>query len=253
MNHQLPISLLVIFLLGLNAGHPAELTPASVADPKGDGPDGSGNTADDTWQFWWQLSPKEYRRLDLATATMPAAQRQAGIRDERARRGKQKVAGPIAAMLPNPADSEGWIYRTDWDGRYEGAWGDKKAGQVILHPFTEKTQGGAVAVTYKVPADGKYAISGKVTDMNVVKTGHPMMTGITYIIDVVEAGEGAIMTTAQPLKQGKVGDDVGPESEEFSLADVALKKGQLLRLAIDPNKWWGADMTRVALRIEPAK
>ncbi len=41
------------------------------------------------------------------------------------------------------------------------------------------------------------------------------------------------------------GDEVGPNSQEFSFPKVALKKGQLLRLVIDPNKWWGTDMTRI--------
>ena len=50
-----------------------KLTAKAVADPKGDGPDGKGNTIDDTWGFWFQLihAPR-YRRLDIATATMPA-------------------------------------------------------------------------------------------------------------------------------------------------------------------------------------
>ncbi len=231
----------------------AELTPAVVADPKGDGPDGKGNTADDTWQFWFQLvrSP-QYQRLDLATAVLPEAQRKAGIRDEAARRGKQKVQGPIGAFLPNAADTEGWIFHSDWDGRYEGAWGDKKANQVLMHPYNEKTDGAAVAVTWKAPADGKYLVTGKVTDLQVVKTGHPMMTGVTYIIDVVEAGNASITASGPALKQGNVGDNAGPESEDFKLEGVVMKKGQLLRLAIDPNKAWATDMTKVELKIVPA-
>ena len=84
-------------------GSAVELTPAAVADTKGDGPDGKGNTADDTWQFWFQLvRSQQYRRLDLATAALPEAQRKAGIRDESAKRGKQKVMGPIGATCPIP-------------------------------------------------------------------------------------------------------------------------------------------------------
>lgn len=223
----------------------AELTPAAVADPKGDGPDGKGNTADDTWQFWFQLvrSP-QYRRLDLGTAAMSKAQRKDGI--------PRKVRGPIGGSLPNAAETEGWIYHSDWDGRFEGVWGDKKVNQVLMHPYNEKTDGAAVAVTWKAPADGKYTVAGKVTDLQVVKSGHPMMTGVIYFIDVVEAGGVSITTKGPPLKQGKVGDNVGPESEEFKLEGVQMKKGQLLRLAIDPNKSWGADMTKVELKIVPA-
>lgn len=44
-------------------------------------------------------------------------------------------------MLPSPNDSEGWIYHCDCDGRFEGFWGDKKANQVVAHPFNEKTEG----------------------------------------------------------------------------------------------------------------
>ncbi|MCE9555994.1 MAG: hypothetical protein K8T91_21815 [Planctomycetes bacterium] len=233
----------------------AELTPAAVADPKGDGPDGKGNTTDDTWQFWFSLlhSP-EYHRLDLGTAALSADQRKNGIRDERARRGKQKVQGPIGAMLPNPADTEGWIYHSDWDGRYEGVWGDKKANQVIMHPYNEKTDGGNVAVTYTVLADGAYNISGKVTDLAVAKGDHAMLTGITYKVDVVAGGGDSISKIEKPLAEGKVGDKVGPESAEFKVDKVDLKKGQLVRLAIDPNKWWGGDMTKIdSFKIEPVK
>ena len=246
--------LIALMLASPSTGNAAELTAAIVADPKGDGPDGKGNTSDDTWQFWLQLvGGQKYHRLGLATSTMTDEQRKSGIRDEKARRGKQKVRGPIGSMLPNPGDTEGWIFHTDWDGRFEGAWGDKKANQVIMHPYTEKTDACAVAVTYTAPADGKYVVSGKVTDVQVSKAEIPNLDGITYWIDVVEPGEKETTTTNKPLKQGKVGDNVGPESEEFHLDGVDLKKGQLLRLRIDPNKFWGGDMTRVELKIEPAK
>ncbi|MHC4984220.1 MAG: GDSL-type esterase/lipase family protein, partial [Planctomycetota bacterium] len=101
-------------------GDVVELTPADVANPKGDGPDGKGNTPDDTWQFWFELAHarQAFHRLSLATATMSAEQRQKGI--------PGKVDGPIAGNLPNPDDTEGWIFSTDWDGGYEGFWGDRK-------------------------------------------------------------------------------------------------------------------------------
>jgi hypothetical protein len=222
-----------------------ELTAAAVANPKGDGPDGKGNSVDDTWQFWFSLlHAPEYHRLDLGTATMSPQQRGQGI--------KRKVTGPIGGWLPNPADSEGWIYHSDWDGRGEGVWGDKKANQVLMHPYNEKTDGGCVAVTYTVPADGAYNISGKVTDMQVAK-GNAMFTGIIYKVDVVAGGGDKLTYVEKPLAEGKVGDDAGPESAEFKVEKVDLKKGQLVRLAIDPNKWWATDMTRIdSFKIEPA-
>ncbi|MDP7290325.1 MAG: hypothetical protein QGH94_20250 [Phycisphaerae bacterium] len=77
------------------------LTVAAVANHKGDGPDGKGNTADDTWRFWFQLihARGEYRPLDIATATMSPKQKKSGIR--------RKVRGPIGSMLPNPKKTEG--------------------------------------------------------------------------------------------------------------------------------------------------
>lgn len=218
-------------------GKVVKLTAKAVADPKGDGPDGKGNTIDDTWGFWFQLihAPR-YRRLDIATATMSAAQKKNGI--------PRKVTGPIGKYLPNPDKTEGWIYHSDWDGRYEGVWGDEKVNQVVAHPYNEKSDGGAVAVTYKVPEDGTYAVTVKVTDMNPAK-GHRTLTGITAIVDIVNNHAEELKKPVKELKRVKVGDDVGPKSAELKIEKVALKKGQLVRLVIDPNKWWGGDMTRI--------
>ena len=217
------------------------LKPADVANPKGDGPDGKGNTADDTWGFWFQLihARGEYRRLDIATASMSPKQRAGGIR--------RKVRGPIGSMMPNPKQTEGWIYHSDWDGRFEGFWGDSKAGQVLAHPYNEKTSGGAVAVTCKAPADGTYRISGKVTDVNIAKIKHRALTGIKWSLDVVATkGPNAIVKVSKALKKGgPIGDAVGPPSAKFSIEGVVLKKGQLIRLMIDPNRAWGGDMTRI--------
>lgn len=56
---------------------------------RGDGSVSKGNTTNDTWQFWFSLQHgPEYHRLDVATATMTPDQRQNGIRDNRALRGK---------------------------------------------------------------------------------------------------------------------------------------------------------------------
>jgi hypothetical protein len=220
-------------LLSLNA--------AAVANHKGDGPDGKGNTADDTWGFWFQLihAKKEFRRLDIATAAMSPKLKASGIR--------RKVRGPIGSMLPNPKKTEGWIYHSDWDGRFEGFWGDGKARQVLAHPYMEKTSGGAVAVTCKVPAGGTYRISGKITDVNVAKIKHRALTGVNWSLDIVATkGPNAIVKVTRALKRGgPVGDTVGPPSAEFAIDGVVLKKGQLIRLMIDPNKSWGGDMTRI--------
>ncbi len=220
-------------------GDVVTLTPAAVANPKGDGPDGRGNTADDTWQFWFALAhkPSEYARLDLPTATMSAQQRKKGI--------PGKVTGPIAGYLPNPADTEGWIYHSDWDGRFEGVWGDKKANQVIMYPYVEKGSHCSVATTFLVSRDGNYDISGKLTDIQVVK--HRLHKGFIWRVEVVaKVGDKRIGKAERVIgKGGPIGDEVGPNSQEFSFRKVALKKGQLLRLVIDPNKWWGTDMTRI--------
>lgn len=225
-----------------------ELTPAAVADAKGDGGDGKANTADDTWGFWFQvLHAPQYLRLDIATAALSPERRAGGI--------PRKVTGPIASMLPNPDDTDGHIFHSDWDGRYEGVWGDRKAGQVLAHPYTEKTTAGAVAITCKVPADGVYTLTAAVRDLNVVQTGHRAMTGIIAILDVLDAGDGkAIQAPARPLATAKVGDKAGPESATLTARNVKLRAGQLVRLVIDPNKSWAGDLTRIeAFRIEKSK
>jgi len=217
------------------------LKPADVANHKGDGPDGKGNTADDTWGFWFQLmhAREEYRRLDIATAAMSPKQRSGGIR--------RKVRGPIGSMMPNPKQTEGWIYHSDWDGRFEGFWGDSKAGEVLAHPYNEKTVGGAVAVTCKAPDNGTYCISAKITDVSVAKIKHRSLTGVKWSLDVVATkGPNAIVRVSKALKRGgPIGDTLGPASAEFSVESVVLKKGQLIRLMIDPNRSWGGDLTRI--------
>ena len=223
------------------------LTPADVADPKGDGPDGKGNTEDDTWQFWFELAHARgtFHRLDLATATMSARRRQAGI--------PRKVHGPVAS-LPHPKETDGWIFHSDWDGRFEGVWGDKKAGHVLLHPYAEKRSHLAVAVTFRVPRDGAYDVSGKFTDAQVIQ--HRLHTGIVWRVEVVRSHRGRPSAKAHRLvgRGGPVGDKVGPDSQEFSFHKVLLKKGELLRFVVDPNKWWGSDLTRIdGLKIKRVK
>lgn len=236
---------LLLIAAAATAGPAGELKPADVSNPKGDGPDGQGNTADDTWQFWFQLihDRNGYHTLNTATAAMSAG--------ERAKGRPRKITGPIAGAMPNKDATEGWIFHSDWDGRFEGVWGDSKDGKVLAHPYTEKTDGGAVAVTYRIPQDGKYKVTAKVTDLNVV-TGNAQFTGITCILDLVDAGDGnALAGLVKALKSEKCGDGAGPASVEMVVPGVEAKKGQLIRLAIDPNKWWGGDMTWIeSFRIE---
>ena len=217
-----------------------ELTVPAVASKAGDGPDGKGNTADDTWQFWFNLAhlPGQYRRLDLHSTTSPA-----GI--------PGKVTGPVAAATPNPADTQGWIYHSDWDGRFEGFWGDAKAGQVLAHPYNEKVFAGDVAVTYLVPADGAYDVSGKVSYMRGANAGPK--AGIRCKVGVCSGGPEQIGGDLNWLSNTTAGAPGDSGVTEFKSAGVPLKKGQVVMLAIDANGFWGADMTRIdAFNVEPA-
>lgn len=230
-----------------------ELSLDDIVSAKGDGADGQGNTDDDTWGFWLQLAhdPNAFHRLGPHTTTLTPDQRKNGIRDPRARRGQGKVAGPIAGSLPNPDDTEGWIFGTDWDGRFEGVWGDKKAKQILLHPFVEKYFHGALAITYRIPATGSYTISGKVTDVQPFPPG-PRSDGITWKVEVAEAGKSYTL-----LKQGGPVGDGNPQngnSMEFKIENVKIGGGRHVRLVIHPNAWWGGDMTRIdSFKIEKAQ
>ncbi len=234
-------TLCVVALAAFATGATAdELKLEHVANAKGDGPDGKGNTADDTWQFWFELTHKKGHFELLSTYSTSIAKE--GI--------AKKVSGPIASMLPNPADTEGWIFHRDWDGRFEGAWADTKAKQIILYPYVEKNAHMAVAVSYRVPANGTYDISGGVTDLQV-QPQFKQHDGIEWIIETADAGK--------PVKKigsgGPVGDGNGnPDSDKFSFEKVELNKGQLVRLVIHPRKWWGSDLTRIdSFRIELSK
>jgi len=224
----------------------ASLTVADVTSVKGDGPDGKGNTGDDTWQFWFALAhaPQTFARLDVATAAMSPAARAKGV--------PRKIHGPIGSHLPNPEHTQGWIYHSDWDGRFEGVWGDSKASQVYAHPYVEKRAHCAVAITYRPRTGGRYDIVGKLTDVAVVK--HRLHKGIVWRVEIVPDRGGKTSPKAIRViaRGGPVGDEVGPDSQAFSLPKVALKTGQLVRLVIDPNGWWGSDLTGIALRIVPA-
>lgn len=215
-----------------------ELKLENVLDRKGDGPDGKGNTADDTWQFWFELVHKrgQFMPLDTWSADLPKA----GV--------PRKVRGPIAGMLPNPDDTLGWIFHRDWDGRFEGVWADRKARQIIAYPYVEKTAHCAVAITYRIPADGKYDISGGVTDLQVAPD-FPQHDGIDWIIEIAQGGA----LVRKIGSGGPIGDGKGrPDSGTFRHSGIEAKKGQLVRLVIHPRKWWGSDMTRIdSFKIEP--
>jgi len=227
-----------LLILSSHPATAAELTVKDVTNQQGDGPDGKGNTADDTWQFWLQLvHNKKYIPLDTFSTTVPKE----GV--------KRKISGPIAKDLPNPGDTVGWIYHSDWDGCFEGVWGDSKADQVIAYPYVEKGSHCAVAVTYKIPEDGKYNISGEVSDIHVWE--HPKHDGFNWIVELVEGNNGDNVVK-QLGKGGPFGDGAGREvGGKIEIADVEAKKGQMVRLVIHPGRWWGSDMTKISgLKIE---
>lgn len=229
--------LTAVLFLG-SASSAAELTVKEVIDQKGDGPDGKANTADDTWQFWLQLvHNKKYIPLDTFSTSVPKE----GI--------KKKISGPIAKDLPNPNDTVGWIYHSDWDGCFEGVWGDSKANQVIAYPYVEKGAHCAVAVTYKIPEDGKYKISGELTDIHVWE--HPKHDGFNWIVQLVEGNNGDNVVK-ELGKGGPFGDGGGrPVGGKIDISEVEAKKGQLIRVVIHPGRWWGSDMTKIdGLKIE---
>ncbi|MCE9556996.1 MAG: hypothetical protein K8T91_26925 [Planctomycetes bacterium] len=219
----------------------AELTLSDVASLKGDGTDGDGNTADDTWRFWFELAhaPNTFAPLDRHSTIVPKN----GI--------PRKVHGPIASELPNPDDTVGWIFHSDWDGKKEGVWADKKANAILVCPYVEKASHMGVAITYKIPDDGKYNLSGRITDVQV-DTADPKTDGVIWKVQV--ANEGKLVRQLGAAKPA-IGDGRDrPDSGEFKFDDVELKKGQLVRLVIHPNRWMPTDLTRVdAFKIEPVK
>lgn len=209
-----------------------ELTPDAVADPKGNAPASA-------WRFWFELAhkPGTFERLDTHSASVARA----GV--------PKKVRGPIGSLLPNPDDSTGWLFHSDWDGRFEGVWADKKAKCVLVHPYAEKNRHLAVAITYTVPADGTYDVSGALADAQV--TDAKEHDGIEWIVELASGGAAGKRIGGG----GPIGDGGGrPESAEFALPGVKAKKGELVRLVIAPRKHWGSDLTRVgAFKVVPAK
>ncbi len=231
---------LVFPLLAVVAVAPAvELAPDSVADRKGTGADGKGNTADDDWQFWFELAhkPGTFERLDTHSTAVPKA----GV--------PRKITGPIASLLPNPDDTEGWIFHSDWDGRFEGVWADKKAKCVYLYPYVEKRFHGAVAITHRIPEDGTFTVSGTLTDAQVNE--NDPHDGVEWRLELAEGGKPGRRVAGG----GPIGDGKGrPNSDTIAVKDVKAKKGELLRLVVHPRKWWGTDLTRLdGFKVEPVK
>lgn len=229
------LSLVVLLLIAAPTINAAELKLADILKAKGDGPDGKGNSADDTWQFWFEIAHarNSFVPLRIHTATMPAAQLANGI--------PRRVRGPIGKFLPNPNMTEGWIYHRDWDGRFEGIWADKKAKAIMAHPYVEKSAHCAVAITYRVPKSGVYSVDGKLTDLQV-KPAYPKHDGILWRIEVASAGKRGRLIA----KGGPIGDGKGrPDHGKFQANNVKVQKGELIRLVIHPNRWWGQDLTRI--------
>jgi len=240
MRTRMVLTLVLLMLVPTTvtlAADVVELTVDDVRNLKGTGDDGKGNTADDTWQFWFELvAPADkFLHLDIATETMPKTQRENGI--------PRKVTGPIGGFMPNKADTEGWIYHSDWDGRMEGAWGDKKANKVLLHPYVEKRAHRACAVTYTVPKAGTYKITGAVTDGAVVK--HKLHKGFLAKVCAGKLQGKFMVCTKELASAGPIGDEVGPDSGTFKVDSVQLEKGNLIVLYVHPNGWWGTDLMQI--------
>ena len=130
-----------------------------------------------------------------------------------------------------------------------------------------------MAFLYRVPENGSYNISGGVSDMLIVKQskdgkphsgttadGRPITyrpgkikeDGILWIVDVVK--DGKVHEGREIGHGGPIGDVNPKDSDTFEFDKVALSKGEFVRLAIKPGKWWGTDMTRIdSFKIEPAK
>jgi len=239
-----------LLLMAGTAAWAAELKATDIANEKGDGPDGKANTADDTWQFWYQYDTRSGYGCFGTYCKQPK-----GVADAK--------------------NVEGWVYSMteDWSPDFEGIWGNKSNGQMHAHPYTHHGLHASVAITYKVPEDGEYNISGGIADMLVIKKSPDGVAktvqtpdgrtivytakqpknedGVIWIVEVVTDGKAA---SGKELGRGKpIGDTNEKDSTTFSIEKASLKKGDLVRFVIDPNKWWGTDMTRIdSFKIEKA-
>jgi hypothetical protein len=231
------VAALLAFCVPVLAADVIELTPDAIQNAKGDGPDGKGNTADDTWRCWFSIAhaPATYGCLKLHTLNMTPEQRKNGIR--------RRIWGPIGGDLPNPKDSEGWIYKSDWNGRIEGVWGDTKAKQVLIHPYAEKTFLGPVAVSCRVATAGIYAITVAATDAQVKPGGRH--DGVRVRLDRVPGGGGKRGKRLAQSKPFGDSEDKSGNRITVKVESVKLAAGDLVRLAIVPGRDLATDLTRI--------
>ncbi|MCG8583589.1 MAG: hypothetical protein MI757_02635 [Pirellulales bacterium] len=116
-------------------------------------------------------------------------------------------------------------------------------------PYVEKGFHGAVAVSYRVPETGKYNISATLTDANVAPQFR-RHDGFNWRVEVAKGGSPGKVVG----KGGPVGDGKGrPDSVEVKIDHVEVAEGELIRVTIDPIKWWGSNLTKIeGLKIERA-
>jgi hypothetical protein len=79
-----------------DSGLVVKLKPSDITNRQGDGPDGRGNSADDTWQFWYEEAVhRDFHHLN--------------------------------SHYRNPG-LHGWSHNHNMDTSYEGVWGEPKTG-----------------------------------------------------------------------------------------------------------------------------
>ncbi len=195
------------------------LQPAEVCDPSGSGPDGVGNSQDDPWQFWYEdPSGRSFRRLNIYVDNI--------YQDEHGRVDQQRSL-------------QGWSHDRLLDMRYEGVWANPHTGVVLVHPYAQNNRHYAVAVSYRVPQSGRYNINAELTDAAVVK--FRLHDGIRWRVERALGGAAGRVLS----RGGPIGDRLGPESQRITIRAVQLNQGDLVRLVIDPGRWWGTDETRI--------
>ena len=94
---------------------------------------------------------------------------------------------------------------------------------------------------------GRYTITGTLTDL-MVRPDFAKHDGFYWKVELAHDGD----TGKKLAAGGPVGDGHGrPDSATFKIEKTSLRPGELIRLVIHPNRWWGTDMTRIEdLRIE---
>ena len=192
---------------GSNTWRVVKLKASDITNPRGDGPDGRGNSGDDTWQFWYEeVVHRDFHRLNSYYRH----------------------------------SFNGWSHNHNMETEIEGIWGEPKTGIIYIHPYAGRNDHRAIALTWTVPKTGVYTITGEVTDVMIDKPSGKA-DGIIWRIERATDGK-----RGKLLKRGgPVGDGVGPPSAKFSVENVKLKRGELLRLVVDPNGHSHHDMTKI--------